>query len=155
MASHVYTSAGSYTVTISATGPGGTAGPILLTVNVYDPINADFSWLQGGPGPFDVQFTDTSTGAPAVAWSWTFGSPTLGTSAQRHPAFTFPGAASYQVRLVVTDGMGRQNIGLIDHRPPPGPEVSCPVTTLHSPPSFASSPFSSGSWACQPAALAS
>jgi PKD repeat protein len=111
---HLYTSAGSYTVTVSATGPGGTAGPILLTVNVYDPINADFSWLQGGPGPFDVQFTDTSTGAPRVAWSWTFGSsPTLGTSALQHPAFSFPGAASYQVTLVVTDGMGRQDTSVM------------------------------------------
>ena len=85
---------------IAPDDPGGTTGPINVTVVVYNPITANFTLAQpGGPGTA-VVFTDTSTGAPAVSWSWNFGDGT--TSTEQNPTHLYAAPGNYQITLTVT-----------------------------------------------------
>jgi PKD repeat protein len=108
-----YIATGAFLVTVSATGPGGTDGPIPITVNVYTPITSNFSISQPGPPgqnpPSEVFFTDTSTGAPAVSWAWNFGdgSPI---STVRNPSHVYATPNVYNITLRVTDAMGRFDV---------------------------------------------
>ncbi len=54
--------------------------------------------------PFNVNFTDHSTGAGALTYNWNFGNGQTSTSANPSTTFTAPGA--YQVSLNVSDNSG-------------------------------------------------
>ncbi len=98
--SHVYTAAGSYAVSLTVSGPGGTntlarAGYIV----VYEPVNANFSGTPTtGIKPLTVAFTNTSTG-DYTSSSWWFGDG--GTSSAQHPSHTYVNAGMYKVTLAV------------------------------------------------------
>ena len=102
---HTFTTTGPHSATVTATGPGGT-DVATVAFTVYNPITAQFGFTQTAV-PFQAQFTDESSGAPAVAWSWNFAG--LGTSTVQNPIFDFPGANTYAVTLVVTDAAGRSD----------------------------------------------
>jgi uncharacterized repeat protein (TIGR01451 family) len=103
---HQYTSAGSYTVSLTATNSGGSntatkSGYITVTVALP---TADFTASPtNGTVPLTVQFTDTSTGAP-TAWSWSFGDG--GTSSSRNPSHQYTVAGTYTVGLTATNSGG-------------------------------------------------
>ena len=67
---HVYTTAGTYTVSLTATNPPGPLSPghadtVTGTITVYDRVDASFTANPSrGLAPLTVQFTDTSTGHP-------------------------------------------------------------------------------------------
>jgi len=63
---HTYSSAGTYTVNLTATNEyGSTPATKLDYITVYGPITAQFSATPtGGTAPLTVQFTDLSTGSP-------------------------------------------------------------------------------------------
>ena len=99
---YAFPAAGTYTVTVIATGPSGAQGPASLTGFVVDPPPpappvAGFTWVAAGG--FDIAFTNTSTGA-ITSYLWNFGDGT--TSADVSPVHSYPAAGPYTVTLTVT-----------------------------------------------------
>lgn len=107
--SHTYAAAGDYTVSLTATGPGGTSAPLTKPVHVADippqGPHANFTF-NVATASFDVQFNDTSTAgaAPITGWSWDFGDGN--TSTDQNPHNVYAAAGTYTVKLTVTDGNG-------------------------------------------------
>jgi PKD repeat protein len=99
VATHIFAGSGTYPVTLTVTGPGGTTF-ITHNVTVSGPISALFQWSPSTPIVNDiVQFTDLSGGAPA-AWAWTFGDGT--SSTQQNPAKQYGAQGTYTVSLTVS-----------------------------------------------------
>jgi PKD repeat protein len=101
--SHQYTSAGTFTVSLTVTGPGGSDGETktnYITVTGPPPPVAAFSGSPtSGCAPLTVGFTDESTG-DITSWSWTFGDG--GTSTAQSPSHQYNSAGTYTVTLTVT-----------------------------------------------------
>src|SRR5581483_4120773 len=99
---HLYTSAGSYTVTLSVYGSGGSA-QTSRTISVAAPaptapgVNAGFDFAPASPNVNEaVAFADRSDGSPA-GWSWSFGDGA--TSNVRNPTHAFAAPGTYIVTL--------------------------------------------------------
>jgi len=105
--SFTYTTAGSYTVTLTAANSIGSASfTQTVTVNSVGtvPPTASFSATPvSGSVPLTVQFTDTSADFPTT-WNWTFGDGN--TSTLQNPSFTYTTSGSYTVSLTVTNALG-------------------------------------------------
>ncbi|MBK7856778.1 MAG: PKD domain-containing protein [Bacteroidetes bacterium] len=102
---HQYTTAGTYTVTLTAVNANG-CRTITSQVVAMDPIpNADFA---GGPGCEDAptQFTNTSTVTQGsiTSYQWLFGDSTISTS--QNPSHTFTEPGTYNVTLIVGSSLG-------------------------------------------------
>ena len=106
---HTYTTAGTYTVTLTVQKAGAQSDTRTKTayVTVDDPkpvANFTANKLRG-EAPLTVQFTDTSTGAPPLTRAWDFGDGT--NSDLRNPTHVFDhdgeGARTYTVTLTVTN----------------------------------------------------
>jgi PKD repeat protein len=98
---HAYSSAGTYTVTLTASNSLETK-TASKTINVKAVIQADFTYSPSNPtAGAQIQFTDKSTGS-ITSWSWQFGDG--GTSNQKNPTKTYSTAGSYNVKLTVSDG---------------------------------------------------
>ena len=98
---HAYATAGTYSVTLTATNAAGSSSKTkLVTVSQGDPPVADFSFQASGLG---VVFADQSTGSP-TGWSWDFGDGA--TSTQKNPSHTYAQAGTYAVVLTVTNAAG-------------------------------------------------
>ncbi len=105
---HIYTTAGSYSVTLTVTNALGTATttqPNLVTVAVNPPLlNAKFSGTPtSGASPLPVQFTDASVGG-VTGWAWDFGDGS--TSTEQNPQHTYLTNGSFTVKLTVTTPTG-------------------------------------------------
>lgn len=101
---HIYTSAGTYTVTLISSDATGCADTTSDTVVVnVTPLAAFSSDTQSACSvPFTVNFTDNSTGSGG--WNWNFGDG--GTSTSQNPAHTYTAAGTYTVSLIVTNASG-------------------------------------------------
>ena len=106
---HIYTYTGSYTVTLTVTGQGGTdtAKAIILvtrgTASTGDAVKAKFTASPTlGRAPLIVQFTDRSTGA--TSWNWDFGDGT--TSNAANPVHVYTASGTYKVTLMVSSEYG-------------------------------------------------
>ncbi|MFA5331449.1 MAG: PKD domain-containing protein [Methanoregula sp.] len=102
-ATHMYTSAGSFTVSLTASN---TAGSNSLSrsgyITVTQPLTANFTGTPAsGTAPLAVTFTDTSAGTP-TSWSWDFGDGNTSTS--ENPSHTYSSAGAFTVRLTITRG---------------------------------------------------
>ena len=105
--SHQYTSAGSFTVTLTATNSYGSDGETKTNyITASTPPSPPVANFTGSPtsgnAPLAVSFTDTSTNTP-TAWSWSFGDS--GTSTVQNPSHTYA-AGSYTVSLTATNAGG-------------------------------------------------
>jgi uncharacterized repeat protein (TIGR03803 family) len=98
--SHTYSQAGSYTVTLTVTGAGGTntcTQPDYITV--YDAPKANFSATPvSGKAPLQVKFTNESTGV-ITSWLWNFGDGA--TSTDENPEHTYNSPKTYTANLTV------------------------------------------------------
>ncbi|KLK88177.1 hypothetical protein SZ63_03765 [Methanoculleus sediminis] len=77
---HVYSSAGTYTVSLTATNADGSDTETrsgYITVTPPPPEAAFSGTLTSGTAPLTVSFTDASTGGP-TGWAWFFGDETYG-----------------------------------------------------------------------------
>ena len=104
---HAYSAAGSYTVALTATNPGGsntcTQSNYITVTAPPAPVAGFMAPVTSGPVPLFVAFTDTSTNNP-TSWSWTFGDG--GTSTIQNPTYTYFAVGSYTVALTATNGGG-------------------------------------------------
>jgi PKD repeat protein len=124
---NTYTNAGSYSVTLGATGPGGTnaitlTNYILVTNLPTPPVTADFTaGPTNGPTPLFVTFTNLSTGA--TNYEWAFGDGKLSTAL--NPTNTYTNAGTYSVTLLATGPGGTNELTLTNYivvtNPPPPP----------------------------------
>ena len=103
--SHQYTTAGTYSVNLTVTGPGGSDSEvkeayITVTPAPVAPIAAFTNATpRSGTAPLTVTFTDQSTGS-ITSYSWTFGDG--GTSNAQNPSHQYTTAGTYSVNLTVT-----------------------------------------------------
>ncbi len=106
---NVYILAGTYTVTLTVTGP---VGSDTMTKTDYITIGqapvADFSGdvLTGQP-PLTVNFTDLSSGNPDT-WEWFFGDSSSDT--QQNPTHTYTDVGDYTVILVASNACGQNQL---------------------------------------------
>ncbi len=102
---HTYSSAGSYTVALTATNAQGNNTCTKNNyINVGNPPVANFSGTPtSGNAPLAVNFTDSSTNSP-TSWSWTFGDSN--TSTAQNPSHTYTSGGSYTVALTATNAYG-------------------------------------------------
>jgi len=105
--STTYTSPGTYSVTLTVTGPGGSSTKT-ISVIVFDQPAVSFSATTALTGctPHYVQFSSTVTpNSPGtVIYNWDFGDGTTGTGA--NPDHMYNTAGVYTVLLSVTNGAG-------------------------------------------------
>jgi PKD repeat protein len=105
--SHIYNSAGSYTVTLTATNQYGSDGETKNNyISVSAPGQPPVAQFVGNPtsgaAPLAVAFTDQSTNSP-TSWSWVFGDGS--TSTAQNPSHTYA-AGTYTVTLTATNQYG-------------------------------------------------
>jgi PKD repeat protein len=98
---HTYWGAGTYTVSLTANGPGGSDTETKTAcITVIEGVLAEFvADKTKGIAPFTVVFTDLSDGSP-TSWSWNFGDG--GTSTQQNPPYTYNSAGTYTVTLTAS-----------------------------------------------------
>ncbi|UCE18050.1 MAG: PKD domain-containing protein, partial [Gemmatimonadota bacterium] len=111
---HQYQSAGTFTVRLTVTGPGGDDTEIKNDYIAVDPLpQANFSASPtSGPSPLTVQFTDLSTG-DIDSWFWDFGDD--GTSTQQNPSHEYQTEGTYSVILTVTGPCGPDTLTETDY----------------------------------------
>jgi PKD repeat protein len=116
--SYTYSTAGTYTVNLTVTGPGGSdsevkTGYVKATVSSPGkPVAAFSASPASGKPPLTVTFTDTSTGTP-TKWKWNFGDGT--SSTQQNPKHKYSKAGNYAVVLTVTNAKGSNTVTETDY----------------------------------------
>lgn len=104
-ASHAYTNAGTYTVTLVASAANGQADAEVKAtyITIYpNPLAAFTTSGNGCTVPFGVTFTNGSATGPGITYSWTFGNGQTST-AQNPPMVTYGSAGTFDVSLTVTN----------------------------------------------------
>ncbi|MCA0453051.1 MAG: PKD domain-containing protein [Chloroflexi bacterium] len=105
--SFLFQNAGTYTVTLTVSGLGGsdTSDPQTITVNAAPvaPVASFTADPTAGDAPLTVNFTSTSTG-DGLTYAWDFGDGT--TSADANPSHEYAQAGQYNVTLTVTNAGG-------------------------------------------------
>jgi len=119
---HVYTTGGVFTVSLAATGPGGTnaiAKLDLITANVPGPLDVDFTATPvSGSVPLDVRFRAFNVSGQALTGTFDFGDGSTaqvgqGNGRARH-IYRQPG--TYTVTLIASDATStdiEQKVGFI------------------------------------------
>lgn len=130
--SHVFTAPGTYTVTLvvsNAAGSSSTSRTITVTPPPVAPVAAFTASAQSGRAPLTVQFTNTSTGAPAPAVTWSFGDGGADSTAA-NPTRTFAVPGTYDVILRATNVAGAATASkriTVTPAPAPDPEPEPPT----------------------------
>ena len=105
--SHIYTSSGRYTATLTAVDGNRTSATATVSVTADATIDSVLTAYIGsssvtGQAPFTVTFTGSANGGSApYTYSWVFGDG--GTSASQNPSHTYASAGTYAVKLTVSD----------------------------------------------------
>ncbi len=113
-ATHMFTTAGSFTVALNVTNDGGSntitkPAYISITESLLPVASFTANATSGGP-TLAVQFTDTSRHDP-IGWLWDFGDGT--TSTEQNPVHTYS-YGSYSVTLAVTNADGSDSVTKTD-----------------------------------------
>jgi PKD repeat protein len=107
--SHTYTNAGTYSVTFTVIGPGGTNSltkPTLIIVTNPPLPTVDFAAApRTGFLPLTVYFTNLATGG--TNFTWTFGDGE--SSTEKDPGHTYTNAGSYDITLTATGPGGTKS----------------------------------------------
>ena len=101
---HIYTTSGTYTISLNASNAYGYSISNPATITVLEPPAAAFTADPAeGNAPLTVQFTDNSTGN-VTAWLWNFGDGN--TSTVQNPTHTYATADTYTVTLNASNAYG-------------------------------------------------
>jgi len=102
---HTYNSAGTYTVTLTASNADGedTETKTNLITVLTQPMAAFAANITEGDAPLAVRFTDQSTGN-VTAWAWDFGDGS--TSTEQNPIHTYESTGNYSVTLNASNTFG-------------------------------------------------
>lgn len=125
---HTYTSTGNYTVSLTASGPGGSdtftrTSYISVGTTPAAPV-ANFSGTPtSGTAPLTVQFSDLSTGS-VDTYSWNFGDGAI--SSLANPSHVYTSAGTYTVSLTASgpggsDGETKSSYIVVDAPVSTGP----------------------------------
>ena len=122
---HTYSNAGTYSVTLTAVGAGGTnnltrANYIVVTNPPPPPVASFTGAPTNGAAPLAVTFANSSTGA--TSYNWSFGDGSSNTVA--NPGHTYTNAGTYSVTLTAvgaggTNSLTRANYIVVTNPPPP------------------------------------
>ena len=107
---HVYSIAGTYTVSLMAGNATGFS-TVSNSVSVSSAASITPSFTYAPTAPLTgqaVTFTDTSTGGP-TSWSWDFGD-SVGKSALQNPVYDYLTAGTYTVKLTVSNASGSTTV---------------------------------------------
>jgi PKD repeat protein len=143
---HVYTTAGTYTVTLTATNVYGSDSEtkVGFVMAAGKPV-ADFTADERrGVKPFTVKFTDLSAGNP-TSWKWDFGDGAAST--EENPTHVYQQEGSYDVTLTVSNTYGTDTVKKTGASPVVQPPAATPT-----PAATAKAPTSQGT--TQPATAA-
>jgi len=134
---YTFRNPGVYTVTLTATGPGGSSNVSRqISVQSQTPPVASFTQnVTSGESPLTVNFQDTSQGNITTR-TWNFGDGTTGT--ELNPSYTFDVVGTYNVLLTVSGPGGtstavRQITVENPAVPPPSAEFAADVTQGNAP----------------------
>ena len=98
---HIYTSAGTYTVKLVVTSNTGSKGTVLKTIIVNNKPIVQFDGDNlSGCSPLTVNFSDLSTTDTGSSYFWDFGDYII--SADQFPTHTFLSSRAYTVKEVIT-----------------------------------------------------
>ncbi|RXA21360.1 PKD domain-containing protein [Methanosarcina sp. MSH10X1] len=140
---HTYSTAGNYTVTLTATNAQGTG-----TVTKAEYIKVGATSLPvanfwgspvSGNAPLNVTFKDNSTGSPA-AWNWSFGDGTYSTV--QSPKHTYSAAGNYTVKLTVSNIAGSNTKTKASYIKVQGTASQTPVAAFTASPTSGNIPLS-------------
>ncbi len=99
---HVYTSAGTFDVTLQVKNNFGCTGTLSKTkyINTTNSVKANFTnnVQSNCKPPVSLTFQNLSTGPPAINYQWDFGDGV--TSMQTNPSHTFTTAGNFNVKLI-------------------------------------------------------
>ncbi len=123
---NIYTDPGTYSVTLTAVGPGGTNTLTLANYIVVDyppPVAAFTAGPTNGTAPLSVLFTNLSSGA--TNYLWTFGDGNSSTLANPANTYTNPGTYSVTLTAVGPGGTNIQTLAnyIVAVSPPPPPDL--------------------------------
>jgi len=139
--SHTYTAPGSYTVSLTVTGPGGSdteTKAAYVTVDVPPPVAAFSGAPTSGAAPLPVAFRDGSSGS-ITDWSWDFGDGA--TSTAQNPSHTYAAPGSYTVSLTVTGPGGSTTATKINYITATAPSEPPPVAAFSGAPTSGAAPL--------------
>ncbi|HSG67192.1 MAG TPA: PKD domain-containing protein, partial [Bacteroidales bacterium] len=130
---HIYSTPGVYTVSLTATGPGGSdthTKSDYIHVNYAQPTAGFIGDPTSGIPPLTVNFTDMSADS-VNTWSWSFGDG--GTSSLQHPEHIYQNAGSYTVSLMVSGPGGsdtetKSNYVVVSDLPPVADFIGDPTS---------------------------
>jgi PKD repeat protein len=102
---HVFSSAGTYSVTLAATSATGCIGSKIFEAVIFPGPGAEFSFSPASPINLTdmITFTDQSTGSP-IQWWWDFGDHE--TSLLQNPGHNYPDVNTYTITLIATTQNG-------------------------------------------------
>jgi PKD repeat protein len=112
---HTYANPGDYTVTLTVGNSGGTnttIKPDYIHVSRLLPVAGFTGSPLQGVVPFQVNFTDQSTGTP-TSWNWSFGDGSY--SEVQNPSHTYSAAGDYTVNLTATNAYGSDTLSEPDY----------------------------------------
>ena len=106
--SYLYTSHGTYTVTLTATYADGSDQEVKADYISVQGQVADFSAVPThGTLPMSVQFTDESISETTIiAWSWDLDGDAVEDSTDQHPSYQYDAPGEYDVTFTVTTADG-------------------------------------------------
>jgi PKD repeat protein len=132
--SHRYSSAGTYSVTLTVTNAGGSNSQLRSNyISVGSPppaapVAAFTGTPLTGTAPLDVKFTDSSTGTSITNRRWDFGDGNISTyTASTNPSHRYTSTGTYTINLTVTNAGGSNSqlrSGYISVNAPPSAPVA-------------------------------
>jgi len=103
---HQYTTAGIFTVTLTATNSAGSDDELktnYITVIPEPPVANFAKNVSTGQAPLAVRFTDTSTGGDPTSWAWDFQNDGFIDSNEENPVFVYTIPGTYSINLTVAN----------------------------------------------------
>jgi PKD repeat protein len=111
-ATHLFTTAGTYTVNLTVTNASGSTTVTRIGYIHVTPYANFTTNITAGPAPLSIRFTDTSTGTP-TSWNWSFGNGRY--SRYKNFIYTYNTGGVYTLTLTSTNAGGDNTITRTDY----------------------------------------